>query len=260
MTRGFRHTMRMLQALGTLLCIAGCATSAPGQRSPADPWEPLNRNIHAFNDTLDSVTLKPVAKAYEKAVPSTARLGVTNFSRNLRSPLNLINSFLQGKPRDGFTEAGRFLANTTFGLLGVLDVATDMGLESHDEDFGQTLAAWGVPDGPYVVVPMLGPRTLRDALAIPLNFLADPLLHYDNSSVRDRLYVLRLVDVRHRLFAAEGLIKDSTDRYLTIRESYLQRRQYLIHDGDPPVDEDFYDDFYDDEYYDDGEEPPQSGQ
>ena len=255
--RSCRTSLR-LQLLAMLLCMAGCATTAPPpeERAPEDPWEPLNRNIHTFNRTLDRFTLRPIAKAYEKAVPSTVRLGVTNFSRNLRAPLNLINNFLQGQPRDGFTETGRFLANSTFGVLGIFDVATDMGLERKPEDFGQTFAAWGAPDGPYVVVPILGPRTLRDALAIPLNFLADPLLHYDNSSARDKLYFLRLIDVRHRLFPAEELVADSPDLYLTIRESYLQRRRFLIHDGDPPEDEDFYEDFYDEEFYEEEEEQP----
>lgn len=122
-----------------------------------------------------------------------------------------------------------------------------MGLEKHNEDFGQTFAKWGVPDGPYVVLPILGPRTLRDAFAVPLNFLADPLFWYSNSSVRDKLYILRLIDIRERLFTAESLLKGSTDRYLAIRESYLQRRLYLIYDGDPPEDDDLYDEFIEDD-------------
>ena len=249
MTPHFRRPGLTITIAALAVLAAGCATTAPprDQRAPEDPWEPLNRNIHGFNRGLDSVTTKPIAKAYSKIVPPVVRLGVTNFSRHLRTPLNIINNFLQGKPRDGLSETGRLLANTTFGVLGLFDVATDMGLEAQDEDFGQTFAVWGAPDGPFVVVPILGPRTLRDALAIPLNFLADPLLHYDVSSVRDRLYFLRLIDVRYRLFDAERLIEDSPDLYLTIRESYLQRRRFLIYDGDPPVDDDFYEDFYDEE-------------
>ncbi|MEQ9562715.1 MAG: VacJ family lipoprotein, partial [Woeseiaceae bacterium] len=146
----------------------------------------MNRQIHGFNTGLDEVTLKPIAKGYQAAVPQVVRTGIGNFSSNLRTPLNIINQFLQGKGRNGLSETGRFLANSTFGLGGLLDVATDMGLEKKNEDFGETFAVWGVPDGPYVVVPFLGPRTLRDAMAIPLNFLADPLFHYDNASVRDK--------------------------------------------------------------------------
>ena len=133
--------------------------------------------------------------------------------------------------------------NSTVGLLGILDPATNAGLDANNEDFGQTLATWGVPDGPYVVVPFLGPRTLRDAVMTPFNLAADPLLYYDNASARDKIYGIRLIDVRQRLFAAEALIKESPDRYVTLHESYLQRRQYLVYDGDPPVDDDFYDEF-----------------
>lgn len=215
-------------------------------RSPADPWEPLNRPIYAFNRTFDSLTYKPIAKVYEFVFPELIRQGVTNFSRNLRTPLVMINNGLQGKGSDAANDLGRFLLNSTLGLGGILDPATDVGLDRHDEDFGQTFAVWGVPAGPFVSVPLLGPNTLRDALLIPLNFYADPLLHLDNSSVRDKLYGLRAIDLRQRLFAAEELIKDSPDRYLTLRESFLQRRRYLIFDGNPPVDDDFYEDFYDD--------------
>jgi phospholipid-binding lipoprotein MlaA len=219
----------------------------PDQRSPADPWEPLNRKIHGFNTGLDKVTLKPIAKGYRAVFPQFIRTGIGNFSSNLRTPLNIINQFLQGKGKNGLSETGRFLANSTFGLGGLLDVATDMGLERKNEDFGETFAVWGVPDGPYVVVPILGPRTLRDAMALPLNFLADPLFHYDNASVRDKIYFVRLVDVRERLLSADKLLEGSTDRYLTIREAYLQNRHYLIHDGSPPEDESFYEEFLEEE-------------
>ena len=232
------------------LLLSGCASkpAAPrDQRSPADPWEPMNRQIHGFNTGLDKVTLKLIAKGYQKVVPQFLRTGIGNFSSNLRTPLNIINSFLQGNGKTGLSETGRFLANSTFGLLGVLDVATDMGLERHNEDFGQTFAKWGIPDGPYVVLPFLGPRTVRDAVAVPLNFLADPLLWYDNTSVRDKLYLVRLIDVRERLFRAEALLEGSLDRYIAIREAYLQNRLYLIYDGDPPEDDDFYDEFLEDD-------------
>jgi phospholipid-binding lipoprotein MlaA len=234
----------------TVIFFSGCSSipaAPPDQRSPADPWEPLNRQIHGFNTGLDKVTLKPIAKGYQVVIPRFIRTGIGNFSSNLRTPLNIINQFLQGKGKNGLSETGRFLANSTFGLGGLIDVATDMGLERKNEDFGETFAVWGVPDGPYVVVPILGPRTLRDAMAIPLNFLADPLFHYDNASVRDKIYFVRLVDVRERLLSADKLLEGSTDSYLTIREAYLQNRHYLIHDGSPPEDEDFYEDFLEEE-------------
>lgn len=235
----------MMMAALTCLLLGGCAANAPGgaQASDADPWEPMNRRIDTFNTSIDKVTLKPVAQGYKKVLPEFVRQRVTNFSKNLRGPLNIINNFLQGKGGDGFSETGRFLANSTFGIGGLFDVATKIGLESHDEDFGQTFAVWGVPSGPYVIVPFLGPQTLRDALALPFDFLADPLFHYENKPVRYTLYTVRLVDLRARFLSVEGFIEDSFDRYVAIRESYLQHRQFEIYDGDPPVDEDFYDDF-----------------
>jgi phospholipid-binding lipoprotein MlaA len=174
--------------------------------------------------------------------------GIANFSNNLLAPLHIINNLLQGKFQRSLSETGRFLANSTWGILGLVDVGTDLGLEPYREDFGQTLAVWGVPDGPYVVVPILGPRTLRDASMIPLNFLADPLFHYENDTARRAIYFVRLVDVRARLFAVDALLEDSFDHYLAVRESYLQNRRFLIFDGDPPEDEDFYDDFMDEDF------------
>ncbi|NNC76599.1 MAG: VacJ family lipoprotein [Woeseiaceae bacterium] len=219
-----------------------------------DPWEPVNRGIYRFNDFGDRVLIKPVAKAYKTLVPSFMRRGVTNFADNLSTPRSAMNNFLQGKPKRGVSDLVRFVLNSTFGIAGLLDLASAAGLEEYDEDFGQTFAVWGMPDGPYVVLPFLGPSTLRDAFAQPLDRATDPLVYYDNSSVRDKLYVLRLIDLRARLLAAEGLLEDSKDRYITLRESYLQNRNYVIHDGDPPVDEDFYDDF------EDFDEPAEPGQ
>ncbi len=241
--------------LAALVCLqfGACATSGTAtddskpERSPADPWEPLNRSIHGFNTSVDRVSLRLLAKGYQKVVPSFMRRGVTNFSQNLRSPLNIINHVLQGKIGDGFGQTGRFLLNSTVGLGGLIDVAAAAGHEQRNEDFGQTLAVWGMPDGAYVIIPFLGPRTLRDATMIPLNFLADPLYHYKDSSVRDKVYLLRLIDIRARLLSAEALTKGAYDPYIRIREAYLQRRKYLIYDGDPPQDDDFYDEFLEEE-------------
>jgi phospholipid-binding lipoprotein MlaA len=241
------------------MSVTGCAGSIPAapkeERSPADPWEPLNRRISNFNEGLDKVTLKPLAKGYQAVLPEPMQRGVTNFSKNLFGPLYIINNLLQGKFRRSLSETGRFLANSTFGILGLVDVGADLGMETYREDFGQTLAVWGVPDGPFVVIPVLGPRTLRQATMIPLNFMADPLFHYDNDTARRWIYSVRLVDVRARLFSVDALVEGSFDRYLTIRESYLQNRLFLIFDGNPPEDEDFYDDFFDDDFAE--EEDPQ---
>ena len=248
MHRTCQHAIFVL--LTSALLAAGCATQHPPaareDRSPADPWEPMNRRINAFNNNVDSISFKPLARGYEAVFPQPVRQGIGNFSANLFGPLFIINNFLQGKVGRGFSETGRFLANTTLGLGGFIAIGAGMGLETYREDFGETLAVWGVPDGPFVTVPILGPRTLRDALMIPLNFAADPSFWIQDDLTRWSLYLIRAVDVRARLFAADALLEDSYDRYLAMREAYLQRRRYLIYDGNPPADEDFYDDFYDD--------------
>jgi phospholipid-binding lipoprotein MlaA len=219
-------------------------------RAEYDPWEPLNRGMYAFNDAVDRYTLRPIAKGYKAVVPTFARRGVTNFSQNLLTPRSAINNFLQGKPVPGMSDIGRFMINTVFGIGGLFDFATGAGLEVYDETFGQTLAVWGVPEGPFVYVPFLGPNTLLDAVSIPVDIASDPLFHYDNSSVKDKLYILRTIDLRARLLTAETLLEDSKDPYLTIRESYLQNRRFRVYDGEPPSseeDDDLFDEFFEEE-------------
>ncbi len=240
------------------LAATGCAgsPSAGGEddntpvRAEYDPLEPLNRSLYTLNDVVDRYTLRPIARGYKAIMPGFARRGVTNFSRNLATPRSAINNFLQGKPGPGFTDLGRFLLNSTFGLAGLIDVASAEGIPVYDEDFGQTLAVWGLPEGPYLFIPILGPNTLLDAVSIPLDILSDPLYHYDDSSVRDKLYILRAIDLRMRLLAAEGLMEDSKDPYLTVRESYLQNRRFQVYDGNPPgseEEEDLFDEFFEEE-------------
>lgn len=219
-------------------------------RAEYDPWEPLNRSMYAFSDTVDRYTLRPIAKGYKAVLPSFARRGVTNFSQNLLTPRSAVNNFLQGKPVPGMSDIGRFVINTVFGIGGLFDVASASGLEVYDETFGQTLAVWGVPEGPFVYVPFLGPNTLLDAVTIPVDIASDPLFHYDNSSVRDKLYILRTIDLRARLLTAETLLEDSKDPYLTIREAYLQNRRFRVYDGDPPSSEeedDLFEEFFEEE-------------
>jgi len=230
-----------------ILTLCGCATNKPLSGAASDPWESPNRSIYQVNDAVDRATLRPIAKGYEFILPSFVRTGVGNFSDNLTTPRSALNNFLQGKPRRGFSDVARFLFNSTIGIGGLIDIATAGGLEVYDEDFGQTLAVWGVPDGPYVYLPVLGPQTLRDAIALPVDIYSDLLIHYDVSSVRDRVYAVRAIDVRARLFTVETLLKDSKDPYITVRESFLQNRRFQVFDGDPPEDEDFYDEFFDEE-------------
>lgn len=243
-----------LVAVSALL--AGCASTPNGDpgaapvRAEHDPLEPLNRGLYAINDAVDRVTLKPIARGYKAVVPDFARRGVTNFSRNLFTPRSSVNNFLQGKPGRGFSELGRFIINTTLGIGGLIDVATAQGMPVYDEDFGQTLAVWGIPEGPYLFVPILGPNTLLDAASTPIDIASDPLYHYDNSSVRDKVYGLRVIDLRMRLLTAETLLEDSKDPYLTVRESYLQNRRFQVYDGNPPStdeEEDLFEEFFEEE-------------
>ena len=253
--------MQRAALLFVLLALGGCVSKDSLSNVEHDPWERLNRSSYLFSDGIDRVTLKPVAKGYDFVVPAWASRGVTNFSNNLTTPRSMVNNFLQGKPKAGVSDFGRFLLNSTFGLGGLLDVASMEGLEIYDEDFGQTLAVWGVPDGPYVYLPFLGPETLRDAFALPIDIMSDPLMHYEVTSVRDRINVLRIIDIRAQLFTAERFLEDSKDPYITLRESFLQNRRFEIYDGDPPVDDDFYDDFDDFEDFDaDPDDGADSGQ
>jgi phospholipid-binding lipoprotein MlaA len=236
-------------ATGVILALLlGACTSVPvDQRTESDPWESMNRSMFNANVAVDKATTGPLARGYRKIVPGPVRKGVSNFFRNLTTPNSMVNNFLQGKPARGFSEFGRFLFNSVLGIGGLIDVATLGGMEEYPEDFGQTAAVWGVPDGPFVMLPILGPQTLRDALTMPIDIIANPLYHYGNSSVRDKLYIVRLIDLRYRLLAAEKFLEDSKDPYVTIRESYMQNREYEIYDGDPPEDDDFFDDFLEEE-------------
>jgi phospholipid-binding lipoprotein MlaA len=229
--------------------LGACASIPAEQRAASDPWEPLNRTIFGVNTAIDNVTLKPIAKGYQAIIPSPVRTGVSNFYSNLATPGSVVNNFLQGKPKRGLSELTRFVFNSTMGLGGILDVATAAGLETYSEDFGQTAAVWGVPSGPYVMLPLIGPSTLRDALLFPIDAIT-PLYYYDNTSVRDKLQVLRIINLRSRLLVTEKFLEDSKDRYITLRESYLQNREYVIYDGNPPEDDAFFDELMEDGGFD----------
>lgn len=244
--------LRLVAAVGLMSFVLGACASVPEeQRTESDPWEPMNRTLYSVNTTIDNVSLKPLAKGYQKVIPRLARTGVSNFMNNLVTPRSAVNNFLQGKPKHGFTELVRFVFNSTMGIGGLLDLATDAGLEAHVEDFGQTAAVWGMPSGPFVMLPLLGPHTLRDAVFRPLDLAAHPLRYYENTSVRDKLQVLRIIDLRARLLSADKFLDDSKDPYITLRESYLQNREYQVYDGNPPEDDEFFDEFMDEEFLED---------
>lgn len=232
-----------LALAAVLLAIAGCATTAGGgagdgdPSARADPFESFNRSVFAFNDAVDQAVLKPVAKGYEAVVPRPARDMVGNFFGNLADLWTAANQLLQGKPAEAFSDLSRFVVNTTFGFGGIADVASEMGFEKHDEDFGQTLGWWGVPAGPYLVLPFLGPSTLRDA---PARFV-DPSLAYNREfpdvGAHNSLYVLDLLRTRASLLKAEKILDEAAlDRYTFMRDAWLQRRRHHVFDGSPPRD------------------------
>ena len=224
--------MRLLAALAVLLLSAGCATT--GSTELKDPWEKMNRGIYEFNESADIAILQPLAKGYNK-LPPFVRERIGNFFGNLDDVANSLNNVLQGKAPEGINDLGRVIVNSTMGILGFWDVATPLGVEKHNEDFGQTLAVWGVNSGPYLVIPFLGPSTLRDAPAR----IVDPswYLGYklDNSTLSWSLWALNEVQTRANLLKAENVLDTAAiDRYSFIRDAWLQRRNSLIYDGSPP--------------------------
>jgi len=224
---------RLAAFLLAAAALGGCATTNGGNSD--DPWENFNRKTFAFNEKLDQAVLKPVAQGYVKVVPGFAREGVNNFFDNLEDVGTSLNNFLQGKPGQGFSDAGRFVVNTVFGVFGLWDVATPLGIEKHYEDFGQTLGVWGVHPGPYLVLPLLGPSTLRYAPAK----VVDPSWYYSNyvdpQSVYWGLWGLEKVRTRANLLKAESVLDQAAlDKYSFIRDAWLQRRQSQVYDGHPP--------------------------
>ncbi len=209
--------------------LAGCATSP----NPKDPFENFNRAMFTFNDTVDQAALKPAATAYKKVLPSFVQTGVGNFFGNLADVWTAVNNMLQGKGADGFSDVTRVALNSTFGILGLFDIASEAGLQKHNKDFGMTLGYWGVEAGPYLMLPLLGPSTLRDTTALPLDFYGDLWSYKYPVYLRNIGTAVRAVDKRAALLDASNLMEDAAlDRYDFVRDSYLQRRESRIFDGE----------------------------
>ncbi len=220
--------------------LQGCATVKSADAR--DPWESMNRSVYNFNDAVDTIAIKPVARVYDKVVPKFLQTGVHNFFGNLGDVWSMANSALQLKGQHAVESFMRVSVNTVFGLGGVLDIATEMRLERHKEDFGQTLGYWGVKPGPYVVLPILGPSTLRDTLTYPVDYKGDPIRQFNDQATRNSLVALRVTDVRVGLLQAVDTLKEaSLDPYTFVRDAYLQKRQNDVHDGNPPSDFDYSD-------------------
>ncbi len=221
---------------GALSLLSGCAAGPTRQ----DPLEAINRGIYRFNHAVDTVVLRPVAKGYEKVVPRIARKGVTNFFSNIGMVVTTFNDALQLKGEKVPVDIMRFATNTVFGLGGLIDVASEMQIEYRSEDFGQTLGYWGVNSGPYLVLPFLGPSSLRDGPALAVDMVVSPYFHLDDDSadVRWSLLALSVVNTRANLLALDPLLAQQVDPYSFVRDTYLQRRDYLINDGNPPQPQD----------------------
>lgn len=229
--------------LGILL--TGCTTT-----SEVDPLEPFNRAMFTLNKDLDGMILKPASETYKAITPEPVDKGISNFFSNLNDVTVVVNDLLQLKLKQAASDAGRVLVNSTFGLLGVVDVASEWGLPKHYEDFGQTLGRWGMKDGPYLVLPLLGPSTLRDTVGRGVDTFTEPTYYLiEDVETRNVIGGVGIIDMRGDLLEAEKIFNAAAlDEYTYLRDAYLKRREYLIYDGNPPqeeVDEDFL--FGDDE-------------
>jgi phospholipid-binding lipoprotein MlaA len=205
---------------------------------PRDPFESFNRGVHRVNEKLDRTVLKPIAQGYRAVVPSFVRQSVTNVFSNIGDVRVGLNNALQGKFTAAYSDFGRVMINSTLGVLGLFDIASESGIDKHDEDFGQTLAWWGVGDGPFLMLPLLGPSGVRDLIGFGVDYLADPIAHVSPSRSQNQLVGTRFVDRRSELLDATKVLDAAAlDQYEFLRDGYLQRRRNLIHDGRPPLDD-----------------------
>lgn len=227
--------LRVGMVVGVLL-MTGCATGPAANRQ--DPLEPFNRGVYKFNDAVDRAVVKPVATVYRDVLPSPVRTGVNNFFGNLQDAWSAVNSALQLKGEATGNNLVRFGVNTVFGLGGLLDIASEMRIERHTEDFGQTLGYWGVGAGPYLVLPLLGPSTVRDTAALPVDAQGNLVSGISDVSTRNSAIALNLLDRRSRLLEASDLLDQvALDPYTFTRDAFLQRRQNSVYDGYPPDDD-----------------------
>lgn len=227
-----QRVFSLVFAAAAISGLGGCATT---YNNPKDPFEGFNRAMFAVNEGLDTVAFKPLAKGYDAVAPLPVKTGVGNFFGNVRDVWTALNNLLQGKVGDAASDVGRVLVNTTVGIGGVFDVATEMGLQKHEEDLGQTLGKWGVGAGPYFYWPIIGPRTTRDTLGWAVDTHFDPVWNIDDVSLRNTLVGVRFVDTRASLLPSDKVVEEAAfDKYSYIRDAYLQHRRSEIHDGNPP--------------------------
>jgi phospholipid-binding lipoprotein MlaA len=228
------NTQTMSRPLAAVLVsavLAGCA----GAPSRDDPFEPVNRASYRVHEVVDGQIVKPIAQAYVDYAPRLVQQGLRNFFGNIDDFISFINGVLQNKPEKAGHDLGRVITNTGFGLLGLIDIASDAGVPKGNEDFGQTFGYWGIPQGPYLFIPVFGPTTVRDGTGVVVRAYASPIGYIEDVATRNILWGLGVLDARAAALQAESLVDQaSLDRYTFIRRAYLQRRQYLVYDGQPP--------------------------
>jgi phospholipid-binding lipoprotein MlaA len=255
MTTTTRTTLLVL----CLLFIGGCASLPPGsKRDTRDPWERINRSTYAFNDTFDRAILRPVARGYVRVTPRFIRVGVGNFFDNINYPIVIVNDLLQAQFRPFFTDCTRFILNSTIGIGGLWDPATRAGLDKNDREFGQTLGKWGVPKGPYVVLPFLGPSDVRDAFGRLADDFSTPRQYIRNPYWNYGLFLLDELDVRTRLLDTDHLVYEAYDPYAFLRNAYLQRRDFKVYGGQSPSEEEQERKLIEEAGQDDDSAPPPS--
>ncbi|MBK1694103.1 ABC transporter [Chromatium weissei] len=227
-----------LGVLSAALLISGCASTATHTKDPRDPLEPFNRAVFRFNSDFDKAFLKPLAQGYRAITPEPIDRSISNFFYNLADVTSAVNNLLQFKMSRAGNDVGRVLINSTVGVLGLFDVATNVGLPSYKEDFGQTLGYWGIESGAYVMLPILGSSSMRDTFGWAGDIVTDPLTRIENNSIHGGLLALQTIDRRADYLAAGDIMEDAAlDAYSFLRDAYLQRRLSLVHDGNPPTTE-----------------------
>ncbi len=231
--RRVRALSALLLLLPLLALVGGCASTAYHDRG--DPLEPFNRKMFVFNDHLDRWILQPVARTYVRFTPKLVRASVTNFFDNVEYPNTILNQFLEGRFREGFQDTGRFVVNIVVGVGGLFDPATRFGLPRHDKDLGQTLAVWGVGQGPYLVLPFIGPDTLRNLPNLVASALTNPFFYVNTAKITMPLGAVALINKRANAAAQIEMVRQALDPYVFMREAYLQHRRFLIYNGHPPV-------------------------
>jgi len=220
-----------LHILISIFILTGCSSA----KNPNDPFEPFNRGMYKFNDAVDKAVIKPVAKGYDTVMPTAGKVMVTNFFSNLDDVIVTANDLLQFKFEQALSDGLRFVVNTTIGVLGLIDVASKTGLVKHHEDFGQTLGKWGIGNGPYLVLPILGPSTLRDGIGLYADSFENPTNQIDHIPTRNQVYIADGIQIRAGLLDKEEVIDEAViDRYEFLRDAYLQHRRSLVYDGNPP--------------------------